>query len=662
MNSLINDLQLNQINASRFNEVDTNYKGVKSTYSMKPNSLNSPFMNRNPQTINVTNIPRITERKTVLPYHTQTKRKSNYNSEGLYQIRNGTQHPNDEYFHYLNDNRRREMPRMVPGVEAVLETNKMYNSKQNFQTPFKENIIPTTYTDLNIDEENGVLNISSGYKPNLNNSIRSTFGGNNSICVDERINSYTGERLYTSEGDRAVMAERLAKGNRAKEIRKRQQEAYDKLMNNSVYSRVYGGDVGIGKEIYKDTVIGTSGDAPNNDHYFEKIKDKPLNNDQREHFYSTVVFNEDNIKDCKYEEIINRERERIINSERLKIENLLKDNKYNIEFVQDIPILEISEYNKSRLQQLHEMRLREGITDDYIEKYAKIYADIIVNCPYFKEEMDIYLAKDNIDIQKAKEMIRLKYNLSKEDFDKIESIFEYIISEDEEIQRHLVENSDTRLINISRFDESDSEDEYYDIDEKDYIIKHVNSTLLKSKSDKYILVLSKSNMYITADDSYKDSSEYTTYEIPNNIIDKLFPKISEKNLLYKCKEISEDVIDLNPSDYYILENYIKSHNIQPNPKNILTKYHQKLIDNDSIGYSMTYCYPIEEEYEVDEQESRTTFNNDQRLNQLKNDNKNNKLITTTETINDISQRKDVEVLNNHNADPRKMYKQLNSMM
>ena len=52
-----------------------------------------------------------------------------------------------------------------------------------------------------------------------------------------------------------VMAERLAKGNRAKEIRKRQQEAYDKLMNNSVYSRVYGGDVGIGKEIYKDRVI-----------------------------------------------------------------------------------------------------------------------------------------------------------------------------------------------------------------------------------------------------------------------------------------------------------------------------------------------------------------------------------------------------------------------
>ena len=86
MNSLINDLQLNQINASRFNEVDTNYKGVKSTYSMKPNSLNSPFMNRNPQTINVTNIPRITERKTVLPYHTQTKRKSNYNSEGLYPL------------------------------------------------------------------------------------------------------------------------------------------------------------------------------------------------------------------------------------------------------------------------------------------------------------------------------------------------------------------------------------------------------------------------------------------------------------------------------------------------------------------------------------------------------------------------------------------------
>ena len=41
MNSLINDLQLNQINASRFNEVDTNYKGVKSTYSIKPNSLNS---------------------------------------------------------------------------------------------------------------------------------------------------------------------------------------------------------------------------------------------------------------------------------------------------------------------------------------------------------------------------------------------------------------------------------------------------------------------------------------------------------------------------------------------------------------------------------------------------------------------------------------------
>ena len=70
----------------------------------KPNSLNSPFMNRNPQTINVTNIPRITERKTVLPYHTQTKRKSNYNSEGLYQMRNGTQHPNDEYFNYLNDN------------------------------------------------------------------------------------------------------------------------------------------------------------------------------------------------------------------------------------------------------------------------------------------------------------------------------------------------------------------------------------------------------------------------------------------------------------------------------------------------------------------------------------------------------------------------------
>ena len=173
------------------------------------------------------------------------------------------------------------------------------------------------------------------------------------------------------------------------------------------------------------------------------------------------------------------------------------------------------------------MRLREGITDDYIEKYAKVYADIIVNCPYFKEEMDIYLAKDNIDIQKAKEMIRLKYNLSKEDFDKIETIFEYIISEDEEIQRHLVENSDSRLINISRFDESDSEDEYYDIDEKDYIIKHVNSTLLKSKSDKYILVLSKSNMYITADDSYKDSNEYTTYEIPNNIIDKLFPKISK---------------------------------------------------------------------------------------------------------------------------------------
>ena len=340
----------------------------------------------------------------------------------------------------------------------------------------------------------------------------------------------------------------------------------------------------------------------------------------------------------------------------------MKDNKYNIEFVQDIPILEITEYNKTRLQQLHEMRLREGITDDYIEKYAKVYADIIVNCPYFKEEMDMYLAKDNIDIQKAKEMIRLKYNLSKEDFDKIESIFEYIISEDEEIQRHLVENSDSRLINISRFDESDSEDEYYDIDEKDYIIKHVNSTLLKSKSDKYILVLSKSNMYITADDSYKDSNEYTTYEIPNNIIDKLFPKISEKNLLYKCKEISEDVIDLNPSDYYILENYIKSHNIQPNPKNILTKYHQKLIDNDSIGYSMTYCYPIEEEYEVDEQESRATFNNDQRLNQLKNNTKNNKLITTTETINDISQRKDVEVLNNHNADPRKMYKQLNSMM
>ena len=61
MNSLINDLQLNQINASRFNEIDTNYKGVKSTYSMKPNSLNSPFMNRNPQPINVTNIPRITE-------------------------------------------------------------------------------------------------------------------------------------------------------------------------------------------------------------------------------------------------------------------------------------------------------------------------------------------------------------------------------------------------------------------------------------------------------------------------------------------------------------------------------------------------------------------------------------------------------------------------
>ena len=169
-------------------------------------------------------------------------------------------------------------------------------------------------------------------------------------------------------------------------------------------------------------------------------------------------------------------------------------------------------------------------------------------------------------------------------------------------------------------------------------------------------------MYITADDSYKDSNEHTTYEIPNNIIDKLFPKISEKNLLYKCKEISENVIDLNPSDYYILENYIKSHNIQPNPKNILTKYHQKLIDNDSIGYSMTYCYPIEEEYEVDEQESRATFGNDQRLNQLNNNTKNNKLITTTETINDISQRKDIEVLNNHNADPRKMYKQLNNMM
>ena len=77
---------------------------------------------------------------------------------------------------------------------------------------------------------------------------------------------------------------------------------------------------------------------------------------------------------------------------------------------------------------------------------------------------------------------------------------------------------------------------------------------------------------------------------------------------------------------------------------------------------MTYYYPIEEEYEVDEQESRVTFNNDQRLNQLKNNTKNNKLITTTETINDISQRKDVEVLNNHNADPKKMYKQLNSMM
>ena len=55
-----------------------------------------------------------------------------------------------------------------------------------------------------------------------------------------------------------------------------------------------------------------------------------------------------------------------------------RSNKYNIEFVQDIPILEISEYNKTRLQQLHEMRLREGITDDYIEKYAKVYADIIV--------------------------------------------------------------------------------------------------------------------------------------------------------------------------------------------------------------------------------------------------------------------------------------------
>ena len=74
MNNLIDDLQMNQINASRFNEVDTNYKGVKGVYSIKPNSLNSPFMNRNPQTINVTNIPKITERKTVLPYHTQTKR------------------------------------------------------------------------------------------------------------------------------------------------------------------------------------------------------------------------------------------------------------------------------------------------------------------------------------------------------------------------------------------------------------------------------------------------------------------------------------------------------------------------------------------------------------------------------------------------------------
>lgn len=662
MNNLINDLQLNQLNVSRFGDVNKNYKGVSSVYSQKPNSLNTPFMNRNPQTINVTNIPKITERKTVLPYHTQTKRKTNYSSEGLYQIRNGTQHTNDEYYNYLNDNRKREMQRMVPGVEAMLETNKMYNSNQNIQTPFKETIVPVTYTDLNIDEENGLLNISTGYKPSINNNIQNSFGSNNSICVDERINSYTGERLYTSEGDKIIMAERLAKGNRAKEIRKKQQEAYDKLMNNSVYSRVYGGDVGIGKEIYKDTIINTSGDAPSDDHYFEKIKESSLNNDQREHFYSTVIFNKDNVKDYKYEELINRKREHLISSEKLKIENLLKDNKLYIEFIQDIPILEISEYNKTRLQQLHEMRLREGISDEYIDKYAKVYADIIVNCPYFKEEMDIYLAKDNIDIQKAKEMIRLKYNLSKEDLAEIEDVFDYIISENEEIKRHLIENNNARIINVSRFDNDEIKDEYYDINDKDYMIKHVNSTLLKSKSDKYTLILSKFNMYISNDDKYKDTTSYTTYEIPSHIINELFPKISEKNLLYKCKEISEDVIDLNPSDYYILENYIKSHNIKANSKNKLTKYHQKLINTDSIGYSMTYCYPIEEEYDIDDQEYRVMINNDQRFNQINNINKDNKLTPTTNITNDVSQRKKVEILNNHNADPKKIYKQFNKML